>query len=207
MWKTAPIPLSLTLAFALSLILSPGCLRRRIAHQGEARVQAEEPYPRFDDPDAVVFNDLPVMLYFHSQTPPAGTEIIRPVSTVSSTIATGDRTCRHAGLEGLRKLQRIAVQREANAVVNIRATWDGKQLGDDLVFGCVPEGDRYSLIWEGALARIPEERTDGDIDSPSPAAPADSPEASLRKLQRLYYQGLITREEFLKRKKKILDEI
>lgn len=173
-----------------------------------------EPYPRYDDPDAMVFDDLPVKLFFFPQTPPAGTEVLRPIKARAALpVARGD--CRETGIAGLKSLQRLAVRHRADAVVNIRATWDGDQLGDELAFGCRKVGDRWALIWEGALARVPaqtepDEPLDGGVAGEGQGGPADMGEeeaAKLRKLQNLYYQGLITREEFIERRQEILNEI
>ena len=187
--------------FAVFAIVVQGCGFGR--PPAVATVILNEPYPRHNDPDAVVFNDLPVRLYFHSQPPPPNTEILRPIRTRSTIVASGS-TCRDAGIEGLRRLQRIAVKYKADAVVNIRATWDGEQLGDDMTFGCRLIGDRYTLIWEGALARIPISPDEG-ATTPNPAD--DDTSTALRKLENLYYQGLITKEEFMERRERILDDI
>jgi len=195
------IPWKLAQLFALSALVFQGCGFGR--PPAEAVVILNEPYPRHNDPDAVVFNDLPVRLYFHSQPPPANTEILRPIRTRSTIVATG-KTCRDAGIEGLRRLQRIAVKYKADAVVNIRATWEGEQLGDDITFGCRLIGNRYTLIWEGALARIPTLPDEG-ATTHDPAD--DDASMALRKLESLYYQGLINKEEFMMRREKILDGI
>jgi len=167
-----------------------------------------EPYIRYDDPDAFVFDDLPVAMYFFPQAPPAGTGVVGPVSATGvSPLERG--SCRAAGIEGLSKLQETAARRGADAVVNIRATWDGERLGDRLRFGCRVERGRFHVQWEGALARLPEgeeaeARTDGDAGAdPVPEETA----ARLRRLQGLYYQGLITREEYLEKRAAVLDEL
>jgi len=171
-----------------------------------------EPYPRYDEPDATVFNDLPVMLFFFQQTPPTGTEVLRPIRA-RAVLSTERGNCRDAGIAGLRSLQRQAVRYQANAVVNIRATWDGDPLGDELTFGCRLVEDRYALIWEGALAKVPAEPATPVADEDGGTVPDDTADmgeetaAKLRKLQNLYYQGLITREEFLERRQQILNEI
>ena len=160
-------------------------------------------YPRFDDPDAARFDDLPVLLFFHVQQPPAGTELLRPIRARGTSPVSGGG-CREAGIAGLVRLQRIAEQQGADAVVNIRATWRGEMIGDDARFECRVHRGRHSLVWEGALARLP---------APVPLAPAPAPEpgndaaARLRKLQSLYYQGLISHEEYLQRKDEILGEL
>jgi hypothetical protein len=201
--------LSVSIACLAVIALSPGCFRRPASTAASARQTTLEAYPRFDDPDAFVFDDLPVKLYFHSQAPPPGTTVIQPVRA-RSTIVARNRTCREAGLEGLRKLQRIAIRYGADAVVNIRATWQGEQLGDDLVFDCIVIEDKYTLIWEGALAKTPDPPEPpapeaGGAMAPSEAGTAAS--ARLRELDSLYYQGLITRDEYLERRRRILDEL
>ena len=195
------IPWKLAQLFVVCALVAQGCGFGR--PPAEAVVILNEPYPRHNDPDTVVFNDLPVRLYFHSQLPPANTEILRPIRTRSTIVAAG-KTCRDAGIEGLRRLQRIAVKYKADAVINIRATWDGEQLGDDTTFGCRLIGNRYTLIWEGALARIPALPDEG-ATTHDPAG--DDASTALRKLESLYYQGLITKEEFMMRREKILDDI
>ncbi len=195
------IPWKLAQLFAVCALVVQGCGFGR--PPAEAVVILNEPYPRHNDPDAVVFNDLPVRLYFHSQPPPPNTEILRPIRTRSTIVAAG-KTCRDAGIEGLRRLQRIAVKYKADAVVNIRATWNGEQLGDDITFGCHLIGNRYTLIWEGTLARIPTSPDEG-ATTHDPAD--DDASTALRKLESLYYQGLITKKEFMARREKILDGI
>jgi len=190
------------------------CSAAEVASGGPAGCDVVlEPYPRYDDPDAMVFNDLPVSLFFFPQTPPAGTEVLRPIRA-RAVIGLERGSCRDAGIAGLQSLQRLAVRSKAGAVVNIRATWDGQPLGDEITFGCRKVGDRYALIWEGALANVPPpiapDPAAGDAGSPEDAQPGDMGEeaaAKLRKLQNLYYQGLITREEFVERRQGILNEI
>lgn len=195
----------LAVAPALALCLL-GCARLAAELEPPAVVTVLEPYPRHDDPDAVAFNDLPVRLYFFTQTPPAETKIMKPVRVIFRAVANG-KTCRNAGIGGLTKLQRVAMRARANAVVNIRATWDGAPLGDELRFGCRRVDDTFTLVWEGALATVPEEAPPPDelIAEPPAATEEDKTSARLRELQGLYYQGLITREEFLQRRQKILD--
>jgi len=165
------------------------------------------PYPRFDDPDTMVFNDLPIQLYFFPQTPPAGTEILGPIRA-KAVVANSRGSCRETGIAGLHSLQRRASRHPVNAVVNIRATWRGEQLGDDLRFGCFQDKARHVLIWEGALAKIPEDEVDTDSAGATPSDGQDTETAArLRKLQNLYYQGLITREEFIERRDAILGEL
>ena len=195
------------LAVAPALVLCLlGCARLAAELEPPAVVTVLESYPRHDDPDAVAFNDLPVRLYFFTQTPPAETKIMKPVRVIFRTVANG-KTCRDAGIGGLTKLQRVAMRARANAVVNIRATWDGAPLGDELRFGCRRVDDTFTLVWEGALATVPEEAPPPDAPSAEPPAATDEDKTSarLRELQGLYYQGLITREEFLERRQKILD--
>lgn len=223
------VALSFQIALAMVLLLT-GCRLRRATDKQAGGAEpvictgAEaaaggcdvvlEPYPRYDDPDAMVFDDLPVKLFFFPQTPPAGTEVLRPIRAKAALpVARGD--CRETGVAGLKSLQRLAVRHRADAVVNIRATWDGDQLGDELSFGCRRVGDRWALIWEGALARVPAQvepadpvdggATGGDQDQPGDLGEEEA--AKLRKLQNLYYQGLITREEFLQRRQDILNEL
>ena len=198
-------------------IQAPCCARLAAERERPAAVTVLEPYPRFDDADAVAFNDLPVRLYFFTQTPPADTKIVKPVRVLFKQVAAG-KTCRKAGIGGLEKLQRVALRARVNAVVNIRATWEGAQLGDEVRFGCRRINDTFVLIWEGALATLPEQPAAEPEAVPAegtdkaaaelPAQPPSEEEkasARLRELQSLYYQGLITREEFLERRKEILD--
>jgi len=200
---------SVSIACLAVIALSPGCLRRPFSTAASAERTTLEAYPRFDDPDAFVFDDLPVKLYFHSQAPPPGTTVIQPVRA-RSTIVAKNRTCREAGLEGLRKLQRIALRYHANAVVNLRATWQGEQIGDDLVFGCIAVEDKYTLIWEGALAKVPDPpdppAQEGGTGETAPEG-GTTASARLRELDSLYYQGLITHDEYLERRQRILDEL
>jgi hypothetical protein len=219
-------------ALIAMLILGHGCRRRPPVTQKSAADLVEcdaaaldsaapggcdvvlEPYPRYDDQDALVFNDLPIRLFFFSQTPPADTEVIRPVRA-KAVLASGSSSCRETGIKGLRSLQRLAVRHGANAVVNIRATWNESPLGNELVFGCRQVGARHALIWEGALATVPvptEPQTGagGGVDTAPDAGTVDQGEeigAKLRKLQNLYYQGLITHEELLERRQEILNEL
>ena len=197
-------------ALALAICLS-GCARLVAEQAPPTAVTVLDPYPRHDDPDAVAFNDLPVRLYFFTQAPPAQTKIVKPVRVLYRSVADG-KTCREAGVAGLQKLQRVAVRSRVNAVVNIRATWEGAQLGDEQRFGCRRVNGTYTLVWEGALANVPEqavEPTPPPTDDPEATAPPatdeESTSARLRELQGLYYQGLITREEFLERRQAILD--
>jgi hypothetical protein len=196
---------ALAVATALSACAA-GCARLARELEPPAAVTVLEPYPRHDDPDAVAFNDLPVRLYFFTQTPPAETKILKPVRVLFRMVAEG-KTCRDAGIGGLTKLQRVAMRARVNAVVNIRATWDGAQLGDELRFGCRRVDDTFTLVWEGALATVPEQAPPPEDPPAESTAPAgeDKTSARLRELQGLYYQGLITREEFLERRQKILD--
>lgn len=198
----------------LLLASTLGCARftDRLAAELEppaATIVLEE-YPRAGDPDAVVFNDLPVRLYFFTQAPPEGTAIAKPVRVLFRMVA-GGRSCREAGIGGLRKLQRVAVRARANAVVNVRATWEGEPLGDEARFGCRRAGDEYELVWEGALASVPEPPPPAAAPPPpaeeaaAPSPPPDTAADRLRELQELYYQGLVTREEFLERRQRILD--
>jgi hypothetical protein len=210
MTSTFPRNTSIRLAASLLALCLVGCARLASELAPPAAVTVLEPYPRHEDADAVAFNDLPVRLYFFTQTPPADTKIVKPVRVLFRSVGSG-RTCREAGIGGLQKLQRVAVRSRVNAVVNIRATWDGAQLGDEVRFGCRRVGDTYSLVWEGALAAVPETAPaaqpaeDPTSAPPPPAADDESTSARLRELQGLYYQGLITREEFLERRQKILD--
>ncbi len=187
-----------------ALLLAAGCRTAPppVAKKPEPPPSAE--YPRFDDPDAARFDDLPVLLFFHVQQPPAGTELLRPIRARGTSPVSGG-SCREAGIAGLVRLQRIAVQQGVDAVVNIRATWRGEMIGDDRRFECRVHRGRHSLVWEAALARLPAP------PPPAPAPPAtepgDDPAARLRRLQSLYYQGLITREEYLQRKDEILGEL
>jgi hypothetical protein len=211
MFKSTFSKLFPTIILATPALLSVCCARLVAEREPPAAVTVLEPYPRHEDPDAVAFDDLPVRLYFFTQAPPTDTKIVKPVSVLFKTVTEG-KTCRDAGVGGLQKLQRVAMRARTNAVVNIRATWDGVQLGDELRFGCRRVNGTFVLIWEGALAMVPE-------PAPAPAEPAvpeavdDAPQpgdeeptsARLRELQGLYYQGLITREEFLQRRQEILD--
>ncbi len=184
-----------TVVLLLFCIAFGGCLHKKSKIAPAPLVILNESYPHYDDEDAVVFNDLPVRLYFYSQAPPSQTRIKRPIRA-KVTIVAKDGSCRKAGIEGLKKLQRIAVRYKENAVINIRASWNGEQLGDETTFGCILESGLYSLIWEGALADIPESKSTSSNTS-----------SSLRKLEELYYQGLITKEEFQKRRADILSEL
>jgi len=201
-------------ALALSMLafFLVSCARLVAEREPPAAVTVLEPYPRHEDPDAVAFDDLPVRLYFFTQAPPADTKIVKPVSVLFKSVADG-KTCRDAGVGGLQKLQRVAMRNRANAVVNIRATWDGAQLGDELRFGCRRVNGTFVLIWEGALATVPEPAPAPATAEPATPEIADEPQPGdeesaserLRELQGLYYQGLITREEFLQRRQEILD--
>ncbi len=176
-----------------------------------------EPYIRYDDPDAVAFNDLAVSLYFFPQTPPKEIAILKPIQ-VKAVVDADRGSCRDAGIQGLIRLQRLAQRRGANAVVNIRSTWARQQLGDDLHFGCRVTRRRFALIWEGTLARIEEpvglgsdagEHTP-ESDSTAGQGASEEPEevrTRLRKLEALYYRGLITRKEFEQQRQKILDSL
>lgn len=170
-----------------------------------------EPYVRYDDPDAAVFNDLSIPLYFFPQTPPENTEVLGPVQA-KSVLALDRGTCRETGIRGLIGLQRRAKRAKANAVVNIRATWERVQLGDELNFGCHITKGRYALIWQGTLAHIPRDSAsadgvDTDWDAPQSATGLDDDDVKqrLRTVEELYYQGLISREEYLNKRRKILD--
>jgi hypothetical protein len=203
---------SRTLCFAICswMIVSSGCARLAAELKPPVPTTVLQPYPRHGDPDAIVFNDLPVRLFFFSQTPPEGTVVAKPVRVIFKMVAEEGGTCRDAGIGGLRKLQRVAVRQRFNAVVNIRATWEDEQLGDAQRFGCRRIGDEYRLIWEGALATIPDappaEKMEPEATSePEATTEPESTSTRLRELQSLYYQGLITREEFLERRQKILD--
>jgi hypothetical protein len=186
-----------------ALLLAAGCRTAPPPVARKPEPPPSAPYPRFDDPDAARFDDLPVLLFLHTQQPPAGTEVLRPIRARGASPVEGG-SCREAGIEGLVRLQRIAEQQGADAVVNVRATWRGETIGDDTRFECLVHRGRYTLVWEGALARVP---------APTPAAPGPAPEpgndaaARLRKLQSLYYQGLISDEEYLQRKDEILEEL
>jgi hypothetical protein len=201
--KTAAIRAA---ALAVALLCAGACARLAAELEPPAVTTVLEPYPRFGDKDAVVFNDLPVRLFFFSQAPPAGTIIAKPVRVIFKTAVEG-ATCREAGIGGLLKLQRVAVRQRFNAIVNLRATWEGEQLGDALRFGCRRIGRELQLIWEGALANVPPEPATQiqAADETPPAADADDASGRIKELQRLYYEGLITREEFLERRQKILD--
>jgi hypothetical protein len=199
-------------ASALAICLF-GCARLAAELKPPAAVTVLEPYPRHADADAVAFNDLPVSLYFFTQAPPADTKILKPVRVLFRSVADG-KTCREAGIGGLQKLQRVAVRNRVNAVVNIRATWEGAQLGDEIRFGCRRINNTYTLVWEGALANVPEQAAEpaqppsedpATATTPPALTDEESASARLRELQSLYYQGLITREEFLARRQKILD--
>jgi hypothetical protein len=193
---------------AFWLLLAAGC---RTAPPPSARAPEpppSAPYPRFDDPDAARFDDLPVLLFFHSQAPPAGIELLRPIRARGVSPVSGG-SCRAAGMAGLARLQRIAVQQGVDAVVNLRATWLGELIGDDTRFECRVHRGRYSLVWEGALARMPAP-VPAAPPAASPGPPGDpdaDPAVRLRRLQSLYYQGLITRDEYLERKDEILGEL
>jgi hypothetical protein len=223
--KTPIITAVVALIAAAALVSQTGCRRRppvtsaavaptvcqgSSADAGTCDIVLE-PYPRYDDPDALVFNDLPVQLFFFSQAPPAGTEVLRPIrARAAMPISRGD--CRDTGIAGLRSLQRVAVRHKATAVVNIRATWDKQPLGDELTFGCRVVGGKYGLIWEGAAALVPAQAQadtagDGGGDGTTDQDLGEEAGAKLRKLQNLYYQGLITREEFLERRQQILNEL
>jgi hypothetical protein len=142
-----------------------------------------------------------------------GTEVLKPIRA-RAVLAADRGSCREAGIAGLQSLQRLAVRHKADAVVNIRATWQGEPLGDELNFGCRKLDDRYALIWEGALARVPVEQ-DTAVEPAADEAPGgddtgdmgEEAAAKLRKLQNLYYQGLITREEFIEKRQEILNEL
>lgn len=222
----------LTIAVTLAIALHLGGCRRYSAATSEAadltacapsdhEIQEScdivlETYPRYDDADAIIFDDLPIKLFFHSQTPPPGTEVLRPIRAKAA-LPLGRGACRDTGIAGLRSLQRLAVRHRADAVVNIRATWQGQPMGDEVVFGCRRLGDRYALIWEGALARMPAKTAPDptDIeslnDSPHDAGPKSDPDqevgSKLRKLNNLYYQGLITREELEERRLQLLNAL
>lgn len=173
----------------------------------------QEPYVRYDDPDAFVFNDLPVSLYFFPQQAPKGVEVKKPVR-VKSVLSVRKGTCRDAGIAGLVKLQHLAARSKANAVINIRATWAKERLGDDLSFGCRVLRKRYLLVWEGSMATAPaanqnEGKTQSQERSESGRAKIDKGDidARLRRLQDLYYKGLISKEEMESMRRKILDEL
>jgi len=208
--RSSKVLLRFTLVIAA--LMGVCCARLLAEREPKAAVTVLEPYPRHDDPDAVAFDDLPVRLYFFTQAPPADTKIVKPVRVLFKSVAEG-KTCREAGVGGLQKLQRVALRARTNAVVNIRATWDGVQLGDELRFGCRLVNGTFVLIWEGALAMVPEPAPAPATAEPETPEVADEPQqgddasasARLRELQGLYYQGLITREEFLQRRQEILD--
>jgi hypothetical protein len=169
-----------------------------------------EPYVRYDDPDAVVFNDLPIMLFFFAQKPPDGTAVLQPVKARATAAASG--TCRAIGIDGLVSLQRQAKRAGANAVVNIRATWDEEPLGNELEFGCKVVKGRPAIVWEGTLANVPGKPAPEPplAAAPAPATPAAAPAGDdatvrLKELQDLYYRGLITREEFERKRAAILE--
>ena len=211
--RTARPPRSRLAAALLPFALAAfGCARLMAELEPPAAVTILESYPRHTDPDAVAFNDLPVSLFYFSQTPPEGTTISKPVRVLFKMVAEG-KTCRDAGVGGLKKLQRVALRQKFDAVVNIRATWDGEQLGDATRFGCRRIGDELQLVWEGALATLPPKAAAPaaapvqDAAAPASVPATDQTGDRLRELQRLYYEGLITREEFLARRQKVLDEL
>src|SRR5512136_1399361 len=99
-------PLALTIALLSLAAAAPACARLAAERERPASATVLEPYPRYDDADAVAFNDLPVRLYFFTQTPPAETKIVKPVRVLFREVAAG-KTCRETGIGGLKKLQRV----------------------------------------------------------------------------------------------------
>jgi len=197
----------LALNWGLSLAAAPACRTTPPASAKKAESPSAE-YPRWDDADAARFNDLPVLLFFHNQRPPPGTEVLRPVSARGISPVSGG-SCREAGISGLARLQRIAAQQGVDAVVNVRATWLGRNIGDHQRFECRTHRGRHSLVWEGALARLPVPvAVPAEVaETVLPADQESDPAARLRRLQSLYYQGLISREEYMERKDGILEEL
>ncbi|MFO8072010.1 MAG: SHOCT domain-containing protein [Polyangia bacterium] len=184
---------SFFLPIAIAVIAGCGSSRRSPAAPKHVAVA----YPRAGENDTAVFDDLPVQLYFAPQSPPSGTEVLRPIRARGAAPADAGG-CRRAGIEGLRRLQLIATRHRAEAVVNIRATWNGETACDDTTFTCTLARGRYQVVWEGALARLPEEAGSGEEEDSA---------SRLRELQSLYYRGLITREEFLQRRRVVLDSL
>lgn len=215
---------NLAIVFGTACILAAGCHHapRPAAPAGKPRACPSsalpkegvlacdvitEPYVRYDDPDAVVFNDLPIMLFFFPQKPPDKTTVLQPVKARAAASAVNG-TCRAIGIDGLVSLQRQARRKGANAVVNIRATWDEEPLGNELEFGCKVVKGRLALVWEGTLADVPAQEAKAAL-APAAAAPAppakDDATERLKALQDLYYRGLITREEFEAKRAALLE--
>ncbi len=183
------------LLLSISIAAAFGCGTSRRSPAAPKHVAVA--YPRAGEDDTAIFDDHPVQLYFAPQNPPQGTEVLRPIRARGA--ASSDLGgCRRAGMEGLRRLQLVAARHRANAVVNIRATWNGDTACDDETFTCTLARGRYQVVWEGALARLPEDSSEEEEKDSA---------ARLRELQSLYYRGLITREEFLQRRREILDSL
>ncbi len=97
--------------------------------------------------------DESIALYYAGEEPPELTTFV-----MHGFERGRGKNCETAALKALMKLQEMAVKLEANAIINLTATWDGQPMmsGDGLSFRCKPGfGSGASGIdWEGDFVKL-----------------------------------------------------
>jgi hypothetical protein len=97
--------------------------------------------------------DESIALYYAGEQPPELTTFI-----MHGFERGRGKSCETASLLALKKLQEMAVELGANAIINLTATWDGQPMmsGDGLSFTCHPGfgSGAAGIDWEGDFVKL-----------------------------------------------------
>lgn len=144
------------------------------------------PYVRVDHPKAQGHLTEVVTLVYATETAPADAQVIEHIAQTERSTE-----CVNATINALEKMQKAAIEKGGNALINLKAVWEGGAMSNAEGFWCEqsksvaifgPPGlSVWGITWEGDIART------GGVEATPPAAtpptdvggtPAETPEAT-----------------------------
>jgi len=112
-----------------------------------------------DHPKATGLLTPDVALHYAKDPAPEGASVIEHLSQTERST-----NCENATINALEKMQKAAVEKGGNALVNLKAVWEGAEVSNTEGFWCVkskgmamvagPFVSMYGITWEGDVATI-----------------------------------------------------
>jgi hypothetical protein len=126
-------------------------------------------YVRADHPKAQGHLTADVALVYATETAPADAQVIEHMSQTERST-----DCVNATINALEKMQKAAVEKGGNALINLKAVWEGGAMSNAQGFWCEqskavavfgPPGlSVWGITWEGDIAKT------GGVEATPPAA-------------------------------------
>jgi len=128
------------------------------------------PYVKVDHPKAQGILTADVALVYATETAPADAQVIEHMSQTERST-----NCENATINALEKMQKAAVEKGGNALINLKAVWEGgRVMSNAQGFWCMqsksvamfgPPGlSVWGITWEGDIAKT------GGVEATPPAA-------------------------------------